>query len=88
MASRSTSVRIVVIGLGYVGLPLAVALAKTFDVTGFDVDSGRIDELRAGRDLTGEIDPAALERESARADRPGRGLRRRGYLHRDGSDPG
>ena len=61
MASRSTSVRIVVIGLGYVGLPLAVALAKTFDVTGFDVDSGRIDELRAGRDLTGEIDPAALE---------------------------
>ena len=46
MASGSTSVRIVVIGLGYVGLPLAVALARKFDVVGFDVDSGRIGELR------------------------------------------
>jgi UDP-N-acetyl-D-galactosamine dehydrogenase len=45
-----------VIGLGYVGLPLAVALARHFDVTGFDVDSGRIAELAAGRDRTGEID--------------------------------
>ena len=52
--------RIVVVGLGYVGLPLAVALAKRFDVIGFDIDRGRIEELRAGRDRTGEIDDEAL----------------------------
>ena len=48
--------KIVVIGLGYVGLPLAVALAKSFDVVGIDIDRGRIDELRGGHDRTGEID--------------------------------
>ena len=42
----SGSPRIVVIGLGYVGLPLAVALARKFDVGGFDVDAERIAELR------------------------------------------
>ena len=36
---------IVVVGLGYVGLPLAVALARKFEVTGFDIDAGRIAEL-------------------------------------------
>ena len=56
----SSSIRIVVIGLGYVGLPLAVALAKQFEVTGFDVDSSRIAELQEGRDRTGEIDPHVL----------------------------
>jgi UDP-N-acetyl-D-galactosamine dehydrogenase len=54
------TVRIIVIGLGYVGLPLAVALARKFDVTGFDIDSGRIGELREGRDRTGEIERDAL----------------------------
>jgi len=54
------SMRIVVIGLGYVGLPLAVALAKRFDVVGFDIDRSRIDELRGGRDRTGEIEDDAL----------------------------
>jgi UDP-N-acetyl-D-galactosamine dehydrogenase len=48
--------RIVVVGLGYVGLPLAVALARHFPVTGFDIDEGRIAELRRGEDRTGEID--------------------------------
>ena len=38
--------RIVVVGLGYVGLPLAVALARTFEVVGFDIDPNRIGELR------------------------------------------
>ncbi len=52
--------RIVVIGLGYVGLPLAVALAKRFEVVGLDIDRGRIEELRAGRDRTGEISEEAL----------------------------
>jgi UDP-N-acetyl-D-galactosamine dehydrogenase len=55
-----SSVRIVVIGLGNVGLPLAVALSKSFEVTGFDVDSKRIGELREGRDRTGEVDKAEL----------------------------
>jgi UDP-N-acetyl-D-galactosamine dehydrogenase len=47
--------RIAVIGLGYVGLPLAVALARQFDVTGFDIDSERIAELASGRDRTREV---------------------------------
>lgn len=47
--------KIAVIGLGYVGLPLAVALATKFEVAGFDIDTGRIDELRKGHDRTNEI---------------------------------
>jgi UDP-N-acetyl-D-galactosamine dehydrogenase len=54
----------VVIGLGYVGLPLAVALAGKFDVTGFDIDADRIAELREGRDRTNEVDPQALRSSS------------------------
>ena len=51
---------IVVVGLGYVGLPLAVALARHFPVTGMDVDESRIGELREGFDRTREIETAAL----------------------------
>jgi len=47
--------RIIVIGLGYVGLPLAVALARRFEVVGLDVDAGRIAELERGFDRTGEV---------------------------------
>jgi len=53
--ARSDDLHICVIGLGYVGLPLAVALADHFRTTGFDIDRTRIDELRAGRDRTREI---------------------------------
>ena len=53
--SSGTHVTVSVIGLGYVGLPLAVALARKFETVGFDVDSGRIAELRSGHDRTGEI---------------------------------
>jgi len=56
-----SSVRIVVIGLGYVGLPLAVALARRFEVIGFDIDPERIAELREGRDRTREIDAEELQ---------------------------
>src|SRR5689334_3452748 len=52
--------RIVVIGLGYVGLPLAVALARKFSATGFDIDESRVAELRSGRDRTREVDEDAL----------------------------
>lgn len=47
--------RIAVIGLGYVGLPLAVEFAKIRAVTGFDVNPARIAALRAGQDATGEV---------------------------------
>lgn len=49
-----------VVGLGYVGLPLAVALSARMDVTGFDINRERIAELESGRDHTREVDRAAL----------------------------
>ncbi|MDE0780026.1 MAG: nucleotide sugar dehydrogenase [Alphaproteobacteria bacterium] len=55
------SPRIAVVGLGYVGLPLAIHLAHHFDVVGFDVDVRRVAELRSGKDQTREIDSPALE---------------------------
>ena len=55
----STS-KIAVVGLGYVGLPLAVALAKHGAVTGYDHDPQRIRELGAGHDRTGEVTTEAL----------------------------
>ncbi len=58
--NESDQVKIAVIGLGYVGLPLAVALAKKFAVVGIDVDERRIDGLRSGVDRTGEIAADAL----------------------------
>lgn len=50
-----TPAKIAVIGLGYVGLPLAVAFAAENQVVGFDISAGRIDELRAGNDRTLEV---------------------------------
>jgi len=49
------SLKIAVIGLGYVGLPLAVEFGKRYRTTGFDVKPSRIDELRRGRDTTLEV---------------------------------
>jgi UDP-N-acetyl-D-galactosamine dehydrogenase len=51
---------IVVVGLGYVGLPLAVALARSFDVTGLDIDAGRVEQLKTGFDRTNEVGTDAL----------------------------
>ncbi|HXV25599.1 MAG TPA: nucleotide sugar dehydrogenase, partial [Alphaproteobacteria bacterium] len=48
-------VRLGVIGLGYVGLPLAVYLARHFPVTGFDIDGERVAELKRGIDRTREV---------------------------------
>ncbi len=53
-------VRVGVIGLGYVGLPLAVALGKLFPVTGFDISKSRIADLKAGHDSTLEVTSAEL----------------------------
>lgn len=47
--------RIGVIGLGYVGLPLAVYLARTFPVIGYDIDARRIEQLKRGEDRTREV---------------------------------
>jgi len=55
---------IAVIGLGYVGLPLAVALAKHFPVVGFDVNADRIKEIKQGHDRTNEITPEVLRTSS------------------------
>src|SRR5450631_4410190 len=52
--------RVGIVGLGYVGLPLAVEFAKHFDTVGFDVKPNRIRELKAGRDSTREASPQEL----------------------------
>ncbi|MGV3763830.1 nucleotide sugar dehydrogenase [Parapedobacter sp.] len=53
--------RIAVIGLGYVGLPLAVEFGKKYDVLGFDINGERVAELQAGRDRTQEADLKTLK---------------------------
>jgi len=55
---------IAVIGLGYVGLPLAVALARHFPVVGFDIKAERIAELSDGHDRTGEVADRSLRASS------------------------
>lgn len=50
-----TNTRIAVIGLGYVGLPLAVEFGKKFSTTGFDINAARVAELQAGQDRTLEV---------------------------------
>jgi UDP-N-acetyl-D-galactosamine dehydrogenase len=55
-----TPARIAVIGLGYVGLPLAVAFAAEHDVVGFDVSAARVSELARSQDRTLEVPAAAL----------------------------
>ena len=53
--------KIAVIGLGYVGLPLAVAFAGKYSVVGYDIDTERIDELKTYHDSTREVSNAELE---------------------------
>ncbi|HEU0152051.1 MAG TPA: Vi polysaccharide biosynthesis UDP-N-acetylglucosamine C-6 dehydrogenase TviB [Arenimonas sp.] len=52
--------RIAVIGLGYVGLPLAVEFGKRYETVGYDIRSERVAELEAGRDGTREVSPEEL----------------------------
>jgi UDP-N-acetyl-D-galactosamine dehydrogenase len=59
-AIRSKDTAVAVIGLGYVGLPLAVALARHFRVVGFDVKTSRVAELASGQDSTLEVAPEDL----------------------------
>jgi UDP-N-acetyl-D-galactosamine dehydrogenase len=57
---KKEPVKIAVLGLGYVGLPLAVAFAAHYDTVGFDINAQRIDELKAGHDRTQEVDAEEL----------------------------
>ncbi len=52
--------KIAVIGLGYVGLPLALALARIYDVVGFDISKTRVSELKSHLDRTEEVSASAL----------------------------
>ncbi|HJW07871.1 MAG TPA: Vi polysaccharide biosynthesis UDP-N-acetylglucosamine C-6 dehydrogenase TviB [Rhodanobacter sp.] len=52
--------KLAIVGLGYVGLPLAVEFGKHYDTVGFDINQARIDELASGRDKTLEVDAAEL----------------------------
>ena len=58
--SDLSNVKLAIIGLGYVGLPLAVEFGKIRSVLGFDINLDRIDQLNAGQDLTLETEPEEL----------------------------
>lgn len=56
------STKIAIIGLGYVGLPLAVEFAKKYPTVGFDINKKRIDELQKGHDHTLEVADEDLQK--------------------------
>ncbi|MDO8355960.1 MAG: nucleotide sugar dehydrogenase [Nitrospirota bacterium] len=58
---KETSRKIAVVGLGYVGLPIAVAFGKRQHVIGFDINKAKIAELQKGLDRTGEVSAADLK---------------------------
>jgi len=62
MSSTIKSTKIAIIGLGYVGLPLAVAFAEKYSVVGFDINKSRIEELNNGIDHTLEIETDDLKK--------------------------
>ena len=53
---------IAIIGLGYVGLPLALEFAKKFRVIGYDISEERVDLMKKGIDPSQELDASAFER--------------------------
>jgi len=59
--SSNFNPKIAIIGLGYVGLPLSIALAHHFTVVGFDIDESRITELKTGYDRTHEVEKSVLK---------------------------
>ena len=67
LQQRMIDTRIAIVGLGYVGLPLAVEFGKKYDTIGFDINAARVAELRQGKDSTLEVEPELL----AEADRLG-----------------
>src|SRR5690349_5083161 len=61
MSEKKSSEKIAVIGLGYVGLPVALAFSRKFPTVGFDINRRRIDMLSSGRDDTGEVSESELK---------------------------
>ncbi len=69
------TIRIAVIGLGYVGLPLAIEFGKKYRVLGYDINAERVEELQSGWDRTQEADPESLQKAvSLHRSHPERGL--------------
>jgi UDP-N-acetyl-D-glucosamine/UDP-N-acetyl-D-galactosamine dehydrogenase len=70
--------KIAIIGLGYVGLPLATAFAEKFKTIGYDIDARRVAELQSGRDRTLEVEDellnSVLVSDSAQLENSGKGL--------------
>ena len=64
LCSKNKTVAIV--GLGYVGLPLAVLFSKKYDVIGFDIDDEKIELYKSGIDITCELPEGSLENSSIR----------------------
>ena len=60
MKDRLDSARIAIVGLGYVGLPLAVEFGKQYATVGYDIHAARVAELRQGKDSTLEVEPELL----------------------------
>lgn len=54
------NIKLSIVGLGYVGLPLAVEFGKRFQTVGFDINQARIAELKSGKDSTLEVEPELL----------------------------
>lgn len=65
--------KIAVIGLGYVGLPLAIEFGKKYDVLGFDINTERVNELKKGEDHTEEADLSGMQ-EATEKHRSGEGI--------------
>uniref|UniRef100_UPI0025E30498 nucleotide sugar dehydrogenase n=1 Tax=uncultured Mucilaginibacter sp. TaxID=797541 RepID=UPI0025E30498 len=60
MFTKPSSIKIAVIGLGYVGLPLAVEFATKYPVEGYDIKQSRVSDINNGNDTTLEVDSASL----------------------------
>jgi UDP-N-acetyl-D-glucosamine/UDP-N-acetyl-D-galactosamine dehydrogenase len=61
---KNKETKLSVIGLGYVGLPIALEFAKKIDVIGFDIKPGRIDKMKKGIDPSNELDPVSFKNTS------------------------
>ncbi len=62
---QSKNEKIAVVGLGYVGLPLCVLIAKKFDVIGFDINKEKVERLKQNQDTTGEVSDTDLQATTA-----------------------
>ncbi len=75
MQDNALKTKIAIIGLGYVGLPLAIEFAKQYDVLGFDINESRVNELNQGKDRTQEANlmdlSAVINSKSVSEDRIG-----------------